>query len=234
MLVFRLRKIRSVFTLGLILVGLGGGVLRAQTSGTTGSSASFAPTKDELTAIAVYRAFYYDPRIVSAYTDVNVTNGVATLTGTVPNDEARQVAEDIALKTPGVTQVVNRLEVVLPQPAHPDDEIYRNVRHAIETDPQVKRYDVKVGVLNGTVYLAGPVDTVFARAKIANLAGAVPGVVQVANALTVPEGTHLYNHDQLAGGVYPDRESVKPAKRQNEFPQPVAMNPPTESTATAP
>jgi osmotically-inducible protein OsmY len=166
---------------------------------------------DEAASLAIYRAFYEDPRVVSALTEVNVTNGVATLSGSVQDKTARAVAEGIASRTPGVTRVINNLAVVIPKPAHPDDQIYNNIRHAIATDPQVNRYHILVGVISGRVFLAGPVDTVFARAKIANLAAAVPGVSSVENGLTVPERSSLYDSygNTYPRGKQPSDEQVK-------------------------
>lgn len=141
---------------------------------------------DETAALAIYRAYFEDPRVVSAFTMVNVTNGVATLSGSVQDQPAKVIAEEIAGHTVGVTRVINNLEVIPPSPAHPDEEIYSNIRHAIATDPQVNHSNIQVGVVGGRVFLAGPVTSVYARAKIANLAAAVPGVVSVENGLTVP------------------------------------------------
>jgi osmotically-inducible protein OsmY len=159
------------------------------------------PTPDQKLGLTIYRAFYADPRIGSAFTQVQVTNGVATLSGSVHSEAARQAAGEVAAKTPGVVRVINSLEIK-PHLEHSDEKIYRNVRHAVGTDPQVNCFNIQVGVVNGRVYLAGPVATVFARSKIANLAAAVPGVTGVANALSVPQGYHLYDR-WPPGGFYP-------------------------------
>ncbi len=46
--------------------------------------------------------------------DINVTNGVVTLAGEVPNDEVRRDAESEARSVNGVVRVVNNLQVKNP------------------------------------------------------------------------------------------------------------------------
>ena len=100
--------------------------------------------------------------------------------------------------------MVNELVVGHSQGQYSDEEIYRNIaRRAFNSDPQLDGSKLAVGVLNGRVHLAGPVPNVFMRAKAANLAGEVPGVVGVENAITVPQGANLYdNADTPPGDFY--------------------------------
>lgn len=169
----------------------------------SGQQSSVSSQADDEAAIAIYRAFYYDPLVDSALTQVSVVNGVATLTGTVPTVGSRRIAEAVARSTPGVTSVVNELVVGHSQGQYSDEEIYRNVRRAFNSDPQLDGSKLAVGVLNGRVHLAGPVPNVFMRAKAANLVGEVPGVVGVENAITVPQGANLYdNADTPPGDFY--------------------------------
>jgi hyperosmotically inducible protein len=52
-----------------------------------------------------------DPEVESRDIDVDVRDGVATLSGIVKTKEARDEAEDLARSVDGVTQVVNELQV---------------------------------------------------------------------------------------------------------------------------
>jgi osmotically-inducible protein OsmY len=45
---------------------------------------------------------------------VQVTQGVVTLQGVVPDEDDRAHAEELARETPGVVNVENRIEVVPP------------------------------------------------------------------------------------------------------------------------
>ncbi len=47
--------------------------------------------------------------------DVNVTNGVVTLAGEVPNTQVKAEAEQEARSVAGVTRVINNLQVKAPQ-----------------------------------------------------------------------------------------------------------------------
>ena len=46
--------------------------------------------------------------------DINVTNGVVTLAGEVPNAEVKRAAEQEARSTDGVVKVINNLQVKSP------------------------------------------------------------------------------------------------------------------------
>jgi hyperosmotically inducible periplasmic protein len=48
--------------------------------------------------------------------DVNVTNGVVTLAGEVPNAQVKAEAEQEARSVSGVTRVINNLQVKAPPP----------------------------------------------------------------------------------------------------------------------
>lgn len=52
-----------------------------------------------------------DPEVKSRNVDVDVRNGVATLSGTVETEAGRAEAEDLARSVDGVTEVVNELQV---------------------------------------------------------------------------------------------------------------------------
>jgi osmotically-inducible protein OsmY len=179
---------------------------------------------DEQIALDIYRAFYEDPRVVSVFTRVEVNNGVATLSGSVQDEPARKFAEVIARGIPGVTAVVNQLGVSLPEPVHTDDQIYRNVRRMIANDPQVGRYRLQVGVINGRVYLSGPVDNVFARAKIGNLARLVPGVAGVDNGLRVSSDSGFGFYDPT-GSVYPRAKPPSDAEIKAGIEDKIAASP---------
>lgn len=61
---------------------------------------------------AIKTRFIAAKEIRSLTIDTEVYKSVVTLTGTVPSDEARQLALTIAREVKGVQRVVDRLEVV--------------------------------------------------------------------------------------------------------------------------
>ena len=52
-----------------------------------------------------------DPVLAGCNIDVKAENGLLVLRGFVPNQEARDKAEEIALKTPKIEKVGNHLEI---------------------------------------------------------------------------------------------------------------------------
>ncbi len=56
---------------------------------------------------ALHRSWFFDPETIS----VSAEDGVVTLTGTVPSPHDRQVAAATAWAAPGVTDVVNEIEI---------------------------------------------------------------------------------------------------------------------------
>ena len=59
----------------------------------------------------VQEALSEDPRTENLTIEVVDENGIVTLTGTVPDQEARDAAEEITNQQDGVVQVINDLEV---------------------------------------------------------------------------------------------------------------------------
>jgi osmotically-inducible protein OsmY len=133
---------------------------------------------------AVNDALLYDPRVVSFGIQADVRNGVATLTGTVDNLQAKRAAESTAGNTIGVWSVRNHIKV---RPADPPEDaaIAQNVRDALKRNAIVNRYDITVHVFNRTVYLTGQVDSHYEKMAADDAASRVPGVVHVQNNLAV-------------------------------------------------
>jgi osmotically-inducible protein OsmY len=113
---------------------------------------------------------------------VAVTNGVVTLSGTVPTYDQKTAAADDAWAAPGVIDVINDI-VVLPPRKRTDLEIEADVRHALDTDPDINAARIKVSVTNCVVYLRGSVPTYYQIDDAAEDAWSVPGVVNVINEL---------------------------------------------------
>jgi osmotically-inducible protein OsmY len=67
---------------------------------------------DAVTAEQVYAALNADPIYYFRHVDVNVRDGVATLSGYVWVPQAIYHAQKIAARVPGVTRVVDQMELV--------------------------------------------------------------------------------------------------------------------------
>lgn len=133
---------------------------------------------DAAIAAAVERTLAHDPRVQWFAPDVQVTDGVVTLSGQVPTLQARRAAESDARYTVGVRNVRNHLKV-RPDPRPDDPELADQVRAALARDPYVTRHPIDVMVVDGTVYLTGAVGTSFDERQAEAAAGRVQGVVDV-------------------------------------------------------
>lgn len=144
---------------------------------------------------AVNRALVYDPRVTADSITVSVSDGTATLTGTVEEIGAKLAAAADARNTAGVARVQNDIEVVRkivvePEVPTSDEAIRTRVKEAITRDPYVENSNVTVFVEEGLVALSGEVGSEFERSRIEQLAEKVKGVLAVTNSLSVNSGTH--------------------------------------------
>jgi osmotically-inducible protein OsmY len=144
----------------------------------------FVATSDEELEKTVKEAFLYDPRVFSFNPEVEVDNGIVTLSGVVDNLKAKRAAEQDALNTMGVWMVRNHLQV-RPKESQADDEIEQNVRNALLRDTLTERHDIKVTVRNKKVYLKGSVDNYYEKQHAEDVATRVSGVVAIKNNLKV-------------------------------------------------
>ena len=106
--------------------------------------------KDVITALQV------DPVSDALELDVEVTQGVVTLTGTVQSWQEQQAAAGVAKGIRGVTDVVNRTEIHYAT-TRPNGEIRADIVHSLNRDVFVDDALIEVRVQNGKAYLTGTV-----------------------------------------------------------------------------
>ena len=130
-----------------------------------------------------------DSRTPALDINVDTRNGVVTLFGIVPANDAKRAAEADARKVSGVRRVKNELQVVpsAKQPAvkAQDDEIEREVKKALQNREDLK--DVNVAVKNCVARLTGTVPTGMRRLEAAVVARSTPGVCAVQDDLRVAD-----------------------------------------------
>lgn len=158
-------------------------------------------TEDAATTSAVKSALALNKQLSSFDIHVDSTNNPGQsgndviLTGHVPTEDDKRVAEEIARSTKGVAGVVNNL-VVEPkiQAANPekqyvpDLEIKAAVLQSILNNPNLKTQQIKVDVYNGEVKLTGSVRSSTQKADAESAARAIPNVREVnSNALAVTD-----------------------------------------------
>jgi hyperosmotically inducible periplasmic protein len=125
--------------------------------------------------------------------DVNVdtSEGIVTLFGTVGSAEEKAAAEGEATQTDGVKSVRNLLQVV-PEAkqavaSRKDDEIERGVEKELGDRKQFSDADIDVEAQNGVVRLTGTAPTSNVRLSAATVARSVGGVRSVTNDIEVAQ-----------------------------------------------
>lgn len=156
-------------------------------------------TEDAATTSAVKSALALNKQLSSLDIHVASINSPGksgndvTLTGHVPTEDDKRVAEEITRSTKGVGNVVNNLEVdSKTQSANsekqyvPDLEIKAAVLQSILNNPGLKAQQIKVDVSNGEVKLSGSVGSPAQKAAAESAARAITNVRDVdSNALAV-------------------------------------------------
>jgi osmotically-inducible protein OsmY len=127
----------------------------------------------------------HDVRIDSTNVTVDVRDGVVHLRGTVPTYFQKITAGSDAQRIKGVRDVRNDLVVTLVAP-WTDSEIADTVRANLARDVRIPNpSQVDATVTNGVVTLTGAVGTYAQKADAEDDAWTAPGVVDVANTITV-------------------------------------------------
>lgn len=118
--------------------------------------------------------------------DLEVLDGVATLTGKVATQGQLDLVLDVVRRVPGVKQVVNGLIVISTQVATGDisSEVIAEIQ-ALKDNAEIKDFGVDVQVNEGIVWLSGYVASESQRQLILETASFVPGVTKVVNDLEI-------------------------------------------------
>lgn len=127
--------------------------------------------------------------------DVEVTEGIALLTGTVPREADRRMAECLAWSAVAVRSVENEVEVTRPDALRDRSRDYwisQQVRARLLQDRSVRSVNFNVEVEGGRVYLLGVARTRGELDRAAGHAALVEGVsdvityVRIAGEATAP------------------------------------------------
>jgi len=118
--------------------------------------------------------------------DVDVHDGVLTLSGTVDSYFAKQRAEDEALDVFGVLAVINNLAVDLPYAVErSDDDLEDAAIDALTRDVVIPSSNIHVSVSHGIVTLQGQVDWNYQREDAEDVVERLAGVKGVENLMTL-------------------------------------------------
>jgi osmotically-inducible protein OsmY len=136
----------------------------------------------------VQDALNSDPVLADCRIDVSNENGVVTLTGEVPGEHLREVAEASASAVDGVSGIHNRIRVAS---SVSPGEVQEKIRQALHRNAEIDAERIHVSVEGAKVILRGVVRT-WAEAEAAESAAWIAhGVEQVES--------HLRTDEELAG-----------------------------------
>lgn len=127
---------------------------------------------------AVEDEFLFDPGVSRDAIDVDVADGVVTLSGKTNSLLEKERAVRVAETVKGVRAVVDRL-TVKPIKNLTDAELKRDVESALLMDPATDSYEIQADVKNGAVTLKGHVDSWTERTLCERVAKGVRGVTSV-------------------------------------------------------
>lgn len=145
---------------------------------------------------SIWTAFALNRHLNPFTIDVDVENGSAKLTGKVETDVERDLAEQIALGTKGVTKVDNQLTLdpafVAKASSEPsmsqrfdDATLVATVKSKLLWNSNTEGLDVNVDAANGMVSLTGTAPSAEAKDLAGRLAANTDGVREVKNQLSV-------------------------------------------------
>ena len=128
-----------------------------------------------------------DPRVDHRTIDVSVTGSVVRLSGAVPDEQAKRVAEELARHTFGVAAVGN--DIVVTARRVTDADIERQIRLALASSRVTDSLEIRVRSEEGRVVLEGEVDSFEEKAQAESIAVGRRGVREVVNELRVRQPT---------------------------------------------
>ena len=133
---------------------------------------------------AIEDAFHYDPRVNPNNVDVYVKDHIVILTGNATHLSSAQAAENDAVDTFGVWQVINQINVKS-EPSLDDSALSDSILRALMRDPYLGNFHIKIAILNGNVTLSGNVDSLFSKRHAGEIALNIKGIVSINNKLEV-------------------------------------------------
>jgi len=165
---------------------------------TTGSL--FADSAQDHQAEEAFRSSHiYRTQLENTNVSIDVSHGVATLKGSVENDDQRSLADDTARSLPGVERVDNRIRVTNEPKESSDDWISLKVRSALLFHRNVSATNTHIAVHDGVVTLTGTAHSDAEKALSEEYAKDVKGVRRVENDLQVitPAEEHAEHADHM-------------------------------------
>lgn len=151
---------------------------------------------DTATTITIKKKLLADDRINSLNIRVITTNAKVTLIGTVPNEEAKQIAISIAKSTKGVVELEADLDITsesLMKKASSDSIITSKIKLSYLDDPDINSSNISVRTINGHVSLKGIASNEDTKKKLIDIAKNTYGVKQVDADIKIDKSSFVKN-----------------------------------------
>lgn len=151
---------------------------------------------DELVLLAVQDELLRSFTIDGHRIDVDVTNGIVTLSGLVDNKLTEQIAIGLAERIRGTVSVINEIEV---NSARQDDPaVEKDVAAALKHDPATQHLQLRIQSKDGHVTLSGTVPSWGEKELAGQVAMGVRGLVELENNLEVDRKETISDTDLKA------------------------------------
>lgn len=140
----------------------------------------------------------WDTRLQDGNVQVEVLDGIVTLTGNVRLLAETSIAADDAWRVKGVRQVINNV-AVSPVAERSDSDIAADVVNALKYDNRVDLKSIVVQVAGGVVGLTGTAGSTIEQRAAEEDAWYTPGVVAVSNQINVSAAKQRPDDEILMG-----------------------------------
>ncbi len=150
-----------------------------------GSSRKLMSDSEVKDAVQAY--FEDNARLSDADIDVEVQDGVVTLSGEVEDRLARKTAEREASNVYTVTEVKNNIDVTSDEGAADAQSLKERAQQALARNSTLEENEIDLQVENSEVTLEGTVDSTYARNKAETVVSGLRGVQDVKNNLQVQQ-----------------------------------------------
>jgi osmotically-inducible protein OsmY len=138
---------------------------------------------DRLVQLAVEDELLRSNAVDGHLIDVDVSDGIVTLSGRLKNILAEQIAVGLAERIRGVESVVDEIEIVVDRRDNAD--LKKDVLAALQADPATQGLKVEVSADDGAVTLSGTVPSYGLKMLAGEVAMGTKGVADLKNVLLV-------------------------------------------------
>ena len=182
-----------------LMIASGVALALGATSGAFAEGPMAGTASDARLEARISTTYALNPHLQAGDITVSVRDGTATLTGTVPEDINKELAEQFALNVDGVTEVDNQIVIDADfVPAERDEarsfgermtdaSITAAVKSKLMWTRHAEGLATEVSTESGNVTLEGTAESQDAKDLAERLATTTPGVVSVDNRLEVRE-----------------------------------------------